>query len=535
MKTMRIILCGLLLAAAASFAQTVDETRYAWEFPVVRRAPGADALVEILREEVDRILAAGPLAPLYVSFADQESVGYQIYQEPGRIVTPLAWAYPWLDEARQTAVRAHVNALFTNAVHSPWGVTAQGKNGNSNYPLPMDAGTPREEHPKERWWHANPDFGRNRPFLHVLYGVWLYGFRSGDWTAIDAHWTAIRNRYDAYATTTETRLYGGMGVHVAIARLAERQGDAATRDAALARLRNALAEGLDLAAIETHARGTPGLEWNSPYGNHPSMYDDRMGNTTHRGWIFLNLSPEIGRYLREEDLALRAAVLARNDQGKTAFPLWWMPKMNYFNRSWTGDEGTGLLTEVVGMIAPIERWVAQTPAADLARWTRGSPHGIGDAYWLEALVQAIEAHGDAVWRDVRHPPRDEAQWRQDVFGADADHPDAQPLADWNANGFPNVLERALGRDPRAPQRGFILPTFDANGRMQLAYTLAKDAWDLVLRVETSPDLVIWGHGPGHTAIVEQTDLGDAWRFVVRDDLPLDQKRRFLRLTLVLLP
>jgi hypothetical protein len=530
MKNTIITLCYLLLTQLLA-AQTVDETRYAWEFPVVRRAPGAEPLIEILREEVDRILVAGPLAPLYVSFADQESVGYQIYQEPGRIITTLAWAYPWLDEARQTAVRSHVNALFTNDVHSPWGITAQGKNGNSNYPLPMSAGAPREEHPKERWWHANPDFGRNRPFLHTLYGVWLYGFRSDDWTAIDANWNAIRDRYNAYATTTETRLYGGMGVHIAIARLAERQGDTTTRDAALLRLRNALAEGLDLDAIETHARGTPGLEWNSPYGNHPSMYDARMDGSTYRGWIFLNIAPEIGRYLREENAALRTTVLARNAQGKTAFPLWWMPKMNYFNRSWTGDEGTGLLTEVLGMIAPIERWVLETPATDLARWTRGAPHGVGDAYWLESLVQAIEAHGDIIWRDVRHPHRDEAQWRQDVFGPDADHPDAQPWADWNTNGFPNILERALGRDPRAPLPGFLSPDIDENGHLRLAYTLAKDVWDFDLRIESSTNLVEWGHGPGHTLPVEQTDLGTTWHVIIRDDVSADTTLRFLRLTL----
>lgn len=513
-------------------AQPVDETRYAWEFPVVRHAPGTEALVDILREEVDRILDAGPLAPLYVSFADQESFGYQIYQEPGRIITTLAWAYPWLDEPRQIAVRAHVNTLFNDPVHSPWGITAAGKNGNSNYPVPMDAGTPREEHLKEQWWYANPDFGRNRPFLHTLYGVWLYGFRTGDWTAIDANWPAILSRYNAYADTTETSLYGGMGVHVAMARLAERQNDAITRDAALVRLRNALTEGLDFDAIETHARGTPGLEWNSLYGSHPNMYDEVMGNTTHRGWVFLNLTPEIGRYLREESSSLRNTVLTRNEAGKAVFPLWWMPKMNYFIRSWTGDEGTGVLAEVPGMIAPIERWVAQTPAADLARWTRGSPHGIGDAYWLEALVQAIEAHGTKIWRDVRYPHRGIDQWQDDVFGADAGHPNAQPWADWNTNGFPNIIERALGRDPRDPLTGRFPAEMDEQGRIQLTFTLAKDVWDYGLRVESTADLFLpWQHGPGHTFVVEQTDLGPVWRITVRDEPQPDTIRRFLRLTL----
>lgn len=511
-------------------AQEVDETAYAWEFPVVRQAPGADSLIEILRDEVDRILEAGPLAPLYISFADQESVGYQVYQEPGRIITTLAWAYPWLDEARQTATRQYVNQLFADPVHSPWGVTPGGKNGNSNYPLPRDAGSPREEHPKEQWWYANDHFGRNRPFLHTLYGVWLYGFRSGDWQAIDNNWNTIRTRYQNYANSTETQLYGGMGVHIAMARLAQRRDDTATRDTALVNLRNALTQGLNFEAIETIARGTPGEEWRSPYGTHPNMYNPNMGSTTYRGWVFLNISPEIGRYLREESPALRDTVLARNQQGKNNFPLWWMPKMNYFNRDWTGDEGTGLITEVMGMIAPVERWVVQTPSAQLAQWTRGSPHGIGDSYWLEALVQAIEAHGEIIWRDVRHPHRTEARWREDHFGPDQDHPDAQPLADWNQSGFPNLVERVLGRDPRAPGAGRIPPALDPLGRLQVQFTYAKDVWEYGVRVETSSDLIHWS--PDHTVVTEQSDLGPVWRFTVRDNPPPGQDSiRFLRLSI----
>ncbi len=379
----------------------VDVAPYAWEFPEVTECRGTDDLVAELRDEVQRVLDGGRLAPLYISFADQESVGYTVYQEPGRIVTTLAWAYPHLKEVQQAAVRAYVNAEFNNPTNAPWGVTAYGRGGNSNYPLPHGSGTHREDHPRERWWYEHGDFGTSRPFLHTLYGVWLYGHRTGDWTAASNHWTAIKRVYENHGRGDGTGLYGTMGVPIAMARLADRFGDTPMRSNALENLRRRLEPGFDFNAVETIARGTPGAESRSPYGSPPNMYDPRMDHSTYRGWIFLNLTPEVGRYLHDADPTLRALVLARHASGKETFPLWWLPKASYFNRSWTGDEGSGLVPEVVGMMAPVERWVVQADAATLRRQTRGAPNGIGDCHWLEMLVQAIEATGKLEWRDVR--------------------------------------------------------------------------------------------------------------------------------------
>ena len=404
MKTSRHLLrtvVPLCLGLSALRGQTVNVTPYAWEFPVVTGVSGTDDLVAELRTEVQRVLDAGQLAPLYISYADQESVGYTVYPEPGRIVATLAWAYPHLTFAQQTAARAYVNAEFNNPTNAPWGVTAYGKNGNSNYPLPRRAGTPREDHAKERWWYERADFGNARPFLHTLYGVWLYGYRTGDWTAISNRWSAIETLYNNYGTGDAYRLYGTISVHIAMVRLADRFGDATMRTTALKNLQSRLDAGLDFNAVETYAKGTPGNEWRSPYGSYPSMYDSRMDSSTYRGWVFLNLTPEIGRYLHDADGTLRTNVLARHATGKATFPLWWLPKASYFNRSWTGDEGSGLVPEVVGMLAPVERWVVRADAGTLRAQIRGAPNGIGDCYWLEALVQAIEAHGSLHWTDVR--------------------------------------------------------------------------------------------------------------------------------------
>jgi hypothetical protein len=69
--TRRVCLIAVLLAPA-SFALAENYDKYLWETP---RAKNIDAdatadLVEQLRREVQRILDAGPLAPLRLSYAD---------------------------------------------------------------------------------------------------------------------------------------------------------------------------------------------------------------------------------------------------------------------------------------------------------------------------------------------------------------------------------------------------------------------------------------------------------------------------------
>jgi hypothetical protein len=117
----------------------------------------------------------------------------------------------------------------------------------------------------------------------------------------------------------------------------------------------------------------------------------------YHGAMFLNLTPEMGRYLHDH---VEAAALRRHAEGQRRFPLWWLVQAPYFCR-WTGDESVGLSPEAIGMIAPLERWVVQSDAATLRRYTRSVPTGKGDCYWIEMLVQAIESHGSLAWKDVR--------------------------------------------------------------------------------------------------------------------------------------
>jgi len=376
-----VVLGCWLFLSGNTLAQQMDLDRYAWEFPLVTKVSGAEELVEELREEIQAILDAGHLAPLNCRYGDimpSPAESHFVYQEPGRIITTLAWAYPHLEAVQQQAVRRYVTAELQDQRFAPWG----------DYPMPRDVGARRELHPMDRVWGAEVKFGLNRPSLHTLYGLWLYAFRSGDWALIQSHWPETRSAYARRAG--QGNLYGTMGTHIAMARLAEHFHDAAIRDTALKNLQIQLQAGLDFAGVE-------GLCRTNYYREYYTKRNAGPGALYH-GAMFLNLSPEIGRYLREQ---VRARALRRHEEGKQRFPLWWLVQAPYFCR-WTGDESVGLSPEAVGMIAPLERWLVEADVATLRSYTRSVPTGKGDCYWLEMLVQAIEAHGSLKWTDVRN-------------------------------------------------------------------------------------------------------------------------------------
>jgi hypothetical protein len=171
-----------------------------------------------------------------------------------------------------------------------------------------------------------------------------------------------------------------------MARIAGRFGDSQTRDAAVALAADVFNMGKDFAEAETRAQ----KYW-------PERYQPRQRRGAHQGWMFLDLCPEVGRYLADH---VKDDVLKRHGDGLTRYPFFWLRETAYSSR-WTGDEGLGIPTELMGMIVPIERWVAGASAETLARYTRSTPICIGDCYWIEMLVSAIEATGTTTWVSVK--------------------------------------------------------------------------------------------------------------------------------------
>jgi hypothetical protein len=49
------------------------------------------------------------------------------------------------------------------------------------------------------------------------------------------------------------------------------------------------------------------------------------------------------------------------------------------------------------MLVPVEHYVAAAPPETLARYTRSAPIRVGDCYWIESLILAIESTGKPEW------------------------------------------------------------------------------------------------------------------------------------------
>ncbi|MHB1035378.1 MAG: hypothetical protein ACYC35_11340 [Pirellulales bacterium] len=381
---------AMAVAFGAADAATGREfDKYIWETPATAsvQLPADRAwLLEELRGEIDKVLAAGHLAPYYFNAGDLHHEGYFLYVAPGRIITTLAWAYPHLTAAEQAKTREYVARELGHPDYAPW----------SGRKLPWNQGTGREGFgaPKafnfDRWWGME---GQYRPSLHTLYGLWLWADRSGDWEGVRKYWPRIKAYYAANAAQAET--YGEFGAHIAVARLARHFQDQAAEDLAVDNARKAFLAGRDYAAVEKASL----------------KYFNRLKESRHNflrstSFMTMNLCPEVGRFLGDY---VKEDVLRKNAAIKASFPHWWLIAPPY--GSWAGNigpdcEAIGLPREVFGMVFPVDCWVAKSDATALSGTMKSGPDGLGDCYWLEPLVWTIEAHGQIRWRDVREesPP-----------------------------------------------------------------------------------------------------------------------------------
>src|SRR5262249_46597469 len=151
--------------------------------------------------------------------------------------------------------------------------------------------------------------------------------------ALHTHYDKIVRFYRDRASQGE--LYGTMGAHLAMARLADRQNDAATAKAARSSAAAAFEAGLSFAEIEKRTQKY-----------YKERYDKRQLNRTHMGWMFLDICPEVARFLADR---VKDDVLTRHREGIKRYPLFWLREVSYGSR-WTGDEGLGIPTELMGMI-----------------------------------------------------------------------------------------------------------------------------------------------------------------------------------------
>src|SRR3954464_4904838 len=193
MRSIVAWLLGSMGVAAASSAAELDAgawDKYLWQTCRTRNIVSSSSnLIAELRSEVQKILDAGPLAPMRTVYADLEQDPYFMYWQGGRIITTLGMAWPHLTSAQQQGVREYVRAELQDEKRAPW--SAKGF-------IPPESGARRELHgfhePRgwERYWQM---WGNKKPIMGSFYGLWLYADRSGDWETLQAHYPRISAIY----------------------------------------------------------------------------------------------------------------------------------------------------------------------------------------------------------------------------------------------------------------------------------------------------------------------------------------------------
>jgi hypothetical protein len=385
--TIKILIFIFFFFYSIVISQNVNINKYIWETAINYNSSAPDYMIKELRKEIDTLLKYNSWAPLRVYFGDyiiDES--YFSYLEPGRVITTLARAYKYLTTAQRIKVGEYIRLELENKTTSPW-VHKQGKSL-----LDPRYGKRREYHMLEKIWGYDKLHKLNfRPLLHVLYGLWLYAYNSKDFAIIHENWDYIKNYYTEYAYR-EINLPSGLGATIAMIRMAEFMNDAQTRQACINHLTQKLiTSGFLDSAFNFAYNGFNG--WDAPY----PYNGERERDLIFMSWIFLNISPEICRFL---DDYYRQQTIQHHIQQLKKYPLWWIRSVQYWTR-WTGDESIGLPSEVCGMASPIERWIMKKNASEFSVYVKSSPYCYADCHWIEMLIDAIELFGQTAWKDIR--------------------------------------------------------------------------------------------------------------------------------------
>ncbi len=375
------------------FAQTYDN--YIWQYLVPQNISGVDDLKLKLEQEVQKIINSGHLAPFRALYGESQS--HFFWYRPYDVVYTLSLSYPYLNSSLKDGVK---NYLRTEMQNYP--IWYSNPNYLNSAILNPDEGTKREPDllPSGLRVREYPAWGlRGRPQLFGLYALWLYAQNTGDWNYIESNWNQIKDFYNSYRSET-SRYYSSIAGAIGVARMARQKPtpDLNFENSVLSDINTGFSNGLNFVQFGRNAESV--YLWSSD-----AVFRARMLEEAYLGFVFLDISPEIGRFMYDNQ-ALRESILGISNpseysltRGEYVFPLWYMVQSPM--GSFYFDEGTGNPPDTRAMIFPIHAWIKKDSPSQLRRYLDVPDALIGDFYYIQNLVRTIEAHGQENWCDVR--------------------------------------------------------------------------------------------------------------------------------------
>jgi len=365
-------------SAASAGPQALSD--YVWTEPT-RPVPNPDLLlVARLEKEVQAMVNAGHLAPFYIERGFTTPQGYPgdsdkpeegrvqfgpsgnvYWYDPGELAYTLSLVYPYLSPDLQNQLRAYLRSEMER--YSPL------------EPLPYPStwlkdGVRRESYAMTVGINVWPP---PAPPLSTLYALWAYADATGDWGYLGEHWTAIRDLFDGRKGEVDS--YAAISGAIGYARIASHLGYVA-----------AAREGEQVAV----AAMTAGQSFSSFREAASQRYPDPRGKTTGlRAPVFFGLVPEVGRYLRDTNVSAIATYLDALTHYPNGEFLWYLTRLG---TQVEVGESSFHGPEVAWSVYLAKAYIQRASPAELRRYL-DRPWGLGDLYYLQKLVAAIDVGG----------------------------------------------------------------------------------------------------------------------------------------------
>jgi uncharacterized repeat protein (TIGR01451 family) len=349
---------------------------YVWQEPI-RPVPFPDSdLVELLEEEVQAVIEAGHMAPYFIErgFTTPQGIpgdssdsgivrfgpsGNVYWFDPGELVYTLSIAYPYLSSGLQNQLWAYLQNeinLYSPLERLPWPADWL-TGGARREPYEVTVGV-------SVWPPPSPP-------LSTLYALWAYADATGDWGYMADHWSQIRALFNDKKDEVDS--YAAISGAIGYARIADHLGHTAQAQ-----------EGEDVAVAAMLA----GQDFSTFLGTANHRYPDpRNSPTGLRSPVFFGLVPEVGRYLRDTNGSEVAAYLAEMTDYYDGQYLWYLTRLGLQReRGETSFHGP----ELAWSVFLAKAFTEDITSIELQRYL-DRPWGIGDMYYLQKLVAAIEA------------------------------------------------------------------------------------------------------------------------------------------------
>lgn len=368
------------VAAGASLASVQSLADYVWEEPMRPVPNPGSALVARLEEQVQAIVSAGHLAPFYLErgFTTRQGIpgdsshpedglvkfgpaGNVYWFDPGELVYTLSLAYPYLSTGLRDQVRSYLQgemSLYPPLEQLPWP------------PNWLTAGTRRESYSMTVGVNVWPP---PAPPLSTLYSLWAYADATGDWAYLQNHWSEIDALFDDKKGEVDS--YAAISGAIGYARIAAHLGHTA-----------AAQEGENVAV----AGMTAGQDFSTFLDTANTRYPDPAGQTTGlRAPVFFGLVPDVGHYLRDTNGGAVIAYLDELTDYHDGQYLWYLTRLGVQNES---GESSFHGPELAWSVFLAKAYVQGTDRSELQGYL-DRPWGLGDLYYLQKLVTAIEGGG----------------------------------------------------------------------------------------------------------------------------------------------